>query len=272
MVQWNKLGKSCNDLFKKKYDFSNSISTKNTSGDVTVEAQATRGNALVGKTTMTVKNSKYGELEVALRTDAKDDNAAGKLTLNKLSDGLEVTIKGSKKAVNVDTVLNKGNVTVTAGFSSASKANAAVVLSNDGLSVGGAVALDINSGEVSDYNVGTQWTSGDVTTTLVTSNKGEDITASYCQKVNGALIGAKFTLQPENNSRSLTIGTQWNLDDKTLVKAKLESSGVVSTVVEHRLASPSCLLGVSTSWNALAAGSDILKAQACGVQLKFGDQ
>lgn len=275
MVQFTKLGKSVNDLFKKKYDWSTSISTKNTAGNVTVEAGATRGDALAGYTTATLKDSKWGEVEVTMKTDTGADIPTGKVTLNKLSPGLEIAIKGSASKLNIDATLKKDAATLTAGVSTNMKdkhgLTASAVISNDGLSVGGSVALN-GSGDVTDYNVGTEWAAKDLTLTLVTSNKGENITASAFQKLNGSVLGAQYSLNPENNSRSMQVGTRYNLAEGTLVQAKLNSAGEISTVVEHRLATPNCLLCVSTSHNALAKGSDVLTANKMGVSMKFGDQ
>lgn len=274
MTQFGKLGKSVNGLFKKKYDFSNTISTKNVSGNVTVEAGATRGDNLTGYTTATLKDGKWGELECKLSTDSNADIPTGQLKLTKLAPGLEVTVKGSVSKVNVDAVLTKDAATLTAGVASSSKGTkitASGVISNDGLSVGGAVSLDA-TGNLTDYNVGTEWASKDLTVTLVTSDKGENITASCHQKLaGGSVLGAKYTLAPENNARSLTVGTKFNFDDRTLVQTKIGSCGTLSTVVEHRLSAINALLCVSTAHNTLASGSGVMRAKDLGVSLKLGE-
>ena len=74
-----------------------------------------------------------------------------------------------------------------------------------------------------------------------------------------------------SQSAALTLGTDYVLDATTSVKAKVEvPSALVSVALEHRLKSPSVLLGLAAAYNPLNFQKQV-KAEQFGVTLQFGD-
>jgi len=97
------------------------------------------------------------------------------------------------------------------------------------------------------------------------ADKAEKITASYFQKVSNDLqVGATVDF---GKNRVLTIGDEYQLDADTTLKAKANTQGVVSAVVEHRLANPKLQFGVAASFNALNG----VVADQFGLSVTFGD-
>jgi hypothetical protein len=266
--QFSKFGKSVKDLFGKKYDFGYEVSTKHkASSAVTVEAGgAGNGGAIAGKAKLTYKNGDFGSVEVNVKTGGADKNQTAKVTLDKLSDGLEVVVSGdARPAGNVEVSYSQDFFAANAKVDSNSSLSAAASIGSDGLSVG-AEAKASSSGSVSDYNVGCQYAQPDFTLTLKTANSGEDISASFFQKLSSATsVGALFNAAPANK---LTFGLEHSYDASTTLKSKVNSAGVLGAAVEHRLDNGP-LLGLAGSFNLL--GKDPFAAQKFGLSVKFGD-
>jgi voltage-dependent anion channel protein 2 len=274
--QFSKVGKNVGDLFKKEYDFQYQVATKSKSGSVNVETGAYgKSGGLNGYGKLCYKDSSFGSVDLEMRTNDKPDKTNIKLTLDKLGDGLEVVVQGnsgsngSLEASYAQDFFSTNAVLRTDG--SSHNLSAAGLITSDGLSVGGQVNLNLADGpELTDYNVGAEYSEKDITLTLLTKKQGEEIHASYYQKTSSTTtLGCTFTHNPDGDARSLTFGGQHQLDSNTTLKSKASTNGTVSVAVQHRLANPAMLIGVASSFNALS--KDPLVAQQFGVSLKFGD-
>merc|ERR1712194_418959 len=181
-----------------------------------------------------------------------------------VTQGVDVTLAGSAKDVSLDTVYSQDSVTATAkvvhGLSNSSTA----------VSISGVLGVDVdaaNPAAPSDYNVGAEYTQKDLTASLVTSSQGNDITASYFQKIGGDLnLGSSMLVKP-SGTRLFTFGGEYALDKCTALKAKADSKGIVGTSITHTLAKPALKFCISAQFDALS--SDILAAQKLGVSLTF---
>lgn len=272
-------GKNLNDLLKKKYDFNLSATTTNkTANGLTFETKGVNnGKAIVGSTKVTAKNlgSKAAEFEGEVDTSG---TAKAKLTTKKLLDNTKVTVSGngakSSGALEVeyaqDFIAVKTKVDVNA-----KKADfeGSATIGQDGLSVGGVVKGNLTfegtQAAVKDYNVGFQYAGADYQAALVTENKGDKVKVSYFHQVNSAhALGARFTYDQNSGSRGLELGTQYKVDGATTLKVKADTSGDVSTNVEHTLSNPKVKVNVSSGFD---AKSYSFKTNKFGVGLSFGD-
>jgi len=227
-------------------------------------------NQLSGYVKASQKTKDLGTAEVNIDTTGKAD---GKVKFDALSKGLVLTLSGDAKPsakVNVDYSQEyfAGSVSLdTAVKNLQTKVEGTAVVGMEGLSFGGQARFDVSrENEVEDYNAAVEYTQDDFTATVQSSDKAEKITASYFQKVSNDLqVGASVDFG--KGGRVLTIGDEYQLDADTTLKAKANTQGVVSAVVEHRLANPKLQFGVAASFNALNG----VVADQFGLSVTFGD-
>jgi len=270
---WGNFGKSVKDLFTKKYTYKNQAITKhNAKNGVTLESGGVYTNELSGYVKVTQKSKDLGTAEVNIETSGKAD---GKVKFDQYLKGLVLTVSGNEKPsakVNVDYSQEyfAGSANVdTAIKSMQTKVEGTAVVGFEGLAIGGQAKFDVSGdNELEDYNAGVEYTQEDFTATVQSGDKTEKITASYFQKVSPDLqVGASVDFG--KGGRVLTIGDEYQLDADTTLKGKLNTKGVVSAVVEHRLANPKLQFGVAASFNAFN-GAPVV-ADNFGLTLTFGD-
>jgi len=271
MTQFKDLGKKAKDLFKKQYDYKNEVKVINNSSGVKVETGGYQAKALTGYSKVNFSDATLGAVEIELHSCGL---TKGQTKFKGVTDGVDVTLAGSAKDASVEATYVNDSVSVQAklsrSFKSSSTAIAAsAVVGVDGVSVGGSINLDAaDPASPKDYNVGAEYTQKDLTASLVTSNMGQDITASYFQKVSGDLtLGSSMVVKPDAGSRLFTFGGAYTLDKATSLKAKADSNGIVGTSVTHSLSGNFMKMVVSAQFDALS--SDVLSAQKLGVSLEF---
>jgi LysM repeat protein len=270
---WGNFGKSVKDLFIKKYTFKNQAIIKyNAKNGVMLESGGVYQNDLSGYVKVTQKSKDLGTAEVTIETSGKAD---GRVKFDQYLKGLVLTISGNEKPsakVNVDYSQEyfAGSASVdTAIKNMQTKVEGTAVVGYEGLAVGGQAKFDVSGdNELEDYNAGVEYTQEDFTATVQSGDKTERITASYYQKVSNDLqVGA--AVEFGKGGRVLTIGDEYQLDADTTLKGKLNTKGIVSAVVEHRLANPKLQFGVAASFNAFN-GNPVV-ANDFGLTVTFGD-
>jgi len=272
--QFKNLGKATKDLFKKGYDYKNEVKVVSNANGVKIESGGYQAKGLVGYTKANWKDAHFGDLELELHSSGV---AKKQCKLNNVAEGVNVTVAGSCCGkMSLESTYEQDMVAAT--FSAAhnlgkgsTDLSMSAVFGLDGVSVGGTVDLSAaNMGSPSDYNLGAQYCQKDLTASVVSSNKGENITASYYQKLSSSMqLGASMLVKPEAGTRLFTFGTNYTLDSATTVKAMANSSGIVSSSVTHTLANPAMKLCVSAQFDALS--SNCFSAQKMGVSVNLGD-
>lgn len=272
MPQFKDLGKKTSDLFKKQYDFKNEIKVTSNASGVKIESGGQKAKGFSGYTKANWKDDFLGDVEVEAHSTGV---AKGKFKLSKVTDGVDVTVSSTACGqVGLEATYVKDFLSAIASANhNMSKGCTALatsaVIGFDGVYVGGGVDVD-GSGSVKNYNCGAEYASKDLTASLVTSNKGEDITVSFFQKLSGSTsLGASMLVKAESSSRLYTFGTERSLDKSTTIKAKADSAGKVGVAVSHVLADPKMKLGVSAEFD--ATSDDAFKSQKFGISLNFGD-
>jgi hypothetical protein len=272
MPQFKDLGKKTSDLFKKSYDFKNEIKVTSNASGVRLESGGEKAKSFSGYTKANWKDDFLGDVEVEAHSTGV---AKAKTKFSKVTDGVDVTVSGTACGqVGLEATYVKDFLSAVASANhNVSKGSTAVsasgVIGFDGVFVGGAVDVD-GSGSVKNYNCGAEYATKDLTASLVTSNKGEDITVSFFQKLSATTsLGAAMLVKAESSSRLYTFGAERSLDKSTTLKAKADSAGKVGLAISHVLADPKLKLGLSSEFD--ATSSDAFKAQKFGVSLNFGD-
>jgi voltage-dependent anion channel protein 2 len=280
---YSNIGKTFKDFIGKKYDYKNQISTKNNvqGGDVTLESTLVLGEGkekgssdFSGTVKATYKNKDFGQFDGEIATKGA---LSGELKATKLHDGLTVSLKATEKPTGKVTVEYRQESVATTLSAEVQTATTLVegtlVAGVDGFSVGGQGVYNSGKADVDDYNFAGEYTQPDYTLTVKTSQKAENVSGSYWHRIpssRGKLstqVGGQLAWDLQTNGRVFTLGTEHDVDETTSVKGKIDSTGIVSGVVEHRLANPAMKVGLSSQWN----GKNKFTSDKFGVALSFGD-
>lgn len=71
---------------------------------------------------------------------------------------------------------------------------------------------------------------------FVRNDKGDSMIASYYHIVNplfNTAVGAEVSHKFSSNENTITVGTQHSLDPLTSVKARVNSAGIASALLQH---------------------------------------
>jgi len=261
---------------------------KTKTAGLTLEATGVVGcSNIAGSFKGKYKDKKFGEAEGEVNTCGK---FVGTAKFDQLAKGLDVNFSGGvdpsakKKGCNnklsaeyaQEFFATSGFVDVNSGDSTTAVVEATAAIGLEGLSVGGQISFDVSaaSQKASDFNVGAEYTRDNATITLITEKKGDVVRGLYHHQVNRDYqVGAQFDFAPRaedaKRQRVFTVGTEYQLDVDTTVKAKADTTGVIQTVIQHNLQNPSLQLSMAASFNRKSA--DCLSAEKFGLSLTFGD-
>jgi hypothetical protein len=276
--QFKDFGKKVNDLLKKQFDFKNEIKTVNKSSNgVSIETSANQGkDGLAGNCKINHKDKELGgEVEFNVSTAGNAGATNAKITFDKLIPNGKVSVSGNANpSATVEATYAKdffaGTLNASSNFNGKQGLNASGALGFDGVAVGGTASCCLASGSVKDYSFGAEYSQKDLTASLVTTNKGEDATTSFFQKLSNTFsIGTRLTIEGEAGTRTLAVGGEYRLDSATTVKKSLNSNGICNVAVTHVLTNPALKLNVAGQFDVLS--SDCLKANKMGVCVTLGD-
>jgi len=278
---FGKLGTAASDLFKKKYDYQNVIQQKHkTKSGLVLTSGAELGNGIVGSVKLNYKQP-AGEAEGEIQTNG---NGKGQLKFKKLADGVVATISSDAKnkewgnattgkaVVDYQQDFFSGSAAVETSFFDQTQLTGSGVIGFDGLSVGGEVKFDVKHvNDVEDYNVGAEYSQPDYTATVKTAKRGADLHLSYFHKISDSQqVGAAFLARlAGGDEKVLTLGTEYKIDEATLLKIKGDTKGEVATALQHDLKNPFVRFGLSTLFD--AKNPSALSAKKFGLGITFGD-
>jgi hypothetical protein len=269
------LGKKAKDLFKKQYDYKNEVKViSKAENTVVVESggyhQQPKG--LSGYTKVSWTDKAIGQFEVEAHSSGE---YKGKLVTNK-HEGVGFTVEGAPAALSVEAAYVKDAFAATAKLShnldkGDTNVNLGAVIGFEGISVGGNCDFNAaNPSSLTDYNIGAECSQKDLVGTIVTSNKLNDITASYFQTISPRLVlGSSLCVKPDSGSRLFVTGGEYTLDKFTTFKFKGDSVGVVGTAVTHTLTNPAAKLVASAQFD--TQSSNPFSPQKFGLSVSFGD-
>jgi hypothetical protein len=283
---YGKLGKKVKDLFKKKYEYETKVTTKHrtrTSG-LSFEAGGSLCAPISGNFKGKYKDKKFGEVEVEATTGGKTWATS---KFDQIAKGLEVNYAAGmdpkKKGINnrlsaefaQEYIAVSGAVDVlTADAATTAIVEAAGVVGFEGVSVGAQCVVDVNTQKPKDFNLGLEYTRDATTVTLLTENKGEVVRAFAVHQINpNYLVGVQFDFCPQQaakeKQRVLSVGTEYQIDVDTSVKAKADSTGGIETAIQHNLQNPALQVGLAAAFSRKSA--NCLSAEKFGISFTFGD-
>ncbi|KAJ1285109.1 hypothetical protein BS78_03G255600 [Paspalum vaginatum] len=127
-------------------------------------------------------------------------------------------------------------ITASLGLSSKPLVNLSGVFGNTAIAVGADVAYDTATGDFTKYNAGLSFTNADLIAAVTLNNKVDSVTASYHHLVNTekkTAVGAEVTHCLSRKESTFTFGMQHALDPSTTVKARYNSNGLASALIQH---------------------------------------
>jgi len=114
-----------------------------------------------------------------------------------------------------------------------------------------------------------EYTQSDFTATVKTTNQADRVQTSFLQKVSPDFtFGGLFSYDIISGKRVLTVGGTYKVNDDNSVKAKADSEGILSSVLETKLRRSSAKLLLSAEHN-LRNQSTV--PEKFGLGLIFGD-
>lgn len=275
--QFKDFGKNLNDLFKKKYDYSNTVTIKrSTDSGLKVETKAqSADNALSGSVKLSYKEKGLGDFEA---TNTSGGDLKGKAKFTDLADGVVATLEtamnsGFSAGVTVDYTQDhfagSANLNIKEvedakeGDASVSWAGSVTAAAGwEGISLGGKVNYGAGD-KAPTYDMGFNFAEDDFQFSLVTADS--TVTARFFQQVSKNLqSGFKF-----DSNNTVTVGIQNKLDSATTLKASINTQGVVNTALNYTLANPSCQVNVASQFQ--TAGGLSWTSKKYGLGLTLGD-
>ncbi|KAL5209622.1 hypothetical protein ABZP36_005245 [Zizania latifolia] len=233
------IGKRAKDLLYKDYNFDQKFSLTTTS------------NSGLGLTATGVKidelfigdiqtQHKSGKTTVDVKIDS-DSKVSTTVTVNEALTGLKTSFSfrvPDQKSGKLDLqyLHDRFALNSTIGLTSTPLVELAATIGTNELNVGAEVGFDSTSASVTKYNTGIGYNKHDFSASLLLTDKGETLKASYIHlfdQTNGAAVAAEVTHKLKTKENYFTIGSSHALDSSTLLKTRFSNSGKVGLLCQH---------------------------------------
>ncbi|XP_057508375.1 mitochondrial outer membrane protein porin of 36 kDa-like [Actinidia eriantha] len=238
---YSDIGKKARDLLYKDYqsDHKFVLTTYTSTGVALTSSGTKKGELFLADVAAQLKNKN-------ITTDIKVDSNSKlftTITVDEPTPGLKtifsfiVPDQRSGK-VELQYLHDYAGISTSIGLTATPIVNFSGVAGNNVVSLGTDIAFDTATGNITKCNAGLSFSNADLITSLTVNDKGDSLTASYYHSVSpltNTAVGAELTHSFSSNENTLTIGTQYELDPFTTVKARLNSYGKASALIQHEL-------------------------------------
>ncbi|PSS13543.1 Eukaryotic porin/Tom40 protein [Actinidia chinensis var. chinensis] len=238
---YSDIGKKARDLLYKDYqsDHKFVLTTYTSTGVALTSSGTKKGELFLADVAAQLKNKN-------ITTDIKVDTNSKlftTITVDEPTPGLKtifsfiVPDQRSGK-VELQYLHDYAGISTSIGLTATPIVNFSGVAGNNVVSLGTDIAFDTATGNITKCNAGLSFSNADLITSLTVNDKGDSLTASYYHSVSpltNTAVGAELTRSFSSNENTLTIGTQYELDPFTTVKARLNSYGKASALIQHEL-------------------------------------
>lgn len=241
------IGKKARDLLYRDYqsDQKFTITTYTSAGVAITSSGTKKGELFLADVNTQLKNKN-------ITTDIKVDtnsNLFTTITVDEPAPGLKtifsfiVPDQRSGK-LELQYLHEYAGITTGIGLTANPIVNFSGVVGNNALSLGTDLAFDTASGNFIKCNAGLSFTNADLIASMTLNDKGDTLNASYYHTVSpltSTAVGAELTHSFSTNENTLTIGTQHALDPLTVVKARVNSYGKASALIQHEWSAKSLI-------------------------------
>ncbi|EEF42190.1 voltage-dependent anion-selective channel, putative [Ricinus communis] len=233
------IGKKARDLLYKDYqgDHKFTVTTYTSTGVAITSTGIKKGEIYLGDITSQLKNKN-------ITTDIKVDtssNVSTTITVDEPAPGLK-TIFSFKipdqrsGKVELQYQHEHAGISTSIGLTANPIVNFSGVIGSSAVALGTDLSFDTASGNFTKLNAGLSYSNTDLIASLTLNDKGDTLNASYYHIVSpltNTAVGAELTHSFSSNENTLTFGTQHALDPLTTVKARVNSYGKASALIQH---------------------------------------
>lgn len=236
---FSEIGKKAKDLLNKDYNYDHkfSVTTYTSSGLAFTSSGSTKGEAFVGDVATQLKREKW-------TTDLKVDtssNLSATITVDELTTGLKAILNYTlpdQKAGKVELQYKQDYtaVSTSVGLTPAPLAEFSAVIGSSELSLGGEVAVDTATRDLTKYNAALSFTKPDFTASLFLTDKGDTLKFSYLHTlspISKSSVAAELSHSLSKNENTFLVGGFYLLDPLTIAKARLNHRGKVAALIQH---------------------------------------
>lgn len=269
---------SFSDFISKSFKFGHSVKTVNkSSGGVKIENGASpSGGALKSYTKVNFPAGDFGDAEVQITANGAADATNAKIEFGQLVKGVDTTLSADSSPnvcleLGYSPVANVGTkFEINTDLDSSKKLKASVNAASNGVKATVDTNICLSGGGLTDYNFKLDYKQKNLLASAKTSKGRSQLTANVCtQMCAGFYAGAQLEHNLKDSSSLVTVGTKNKLDDTTSVSQMVDSNGVLSTAIEHKLTNPAMKINAAAQFNLF--GSAPCTAQKFGLGLTFGD-
>ncbi|XP_065863070.1 mitochondrial outer membrane protein porin of 36 kDa [Euphorbia lathyris] len=233
------IGKKARDLLYKDYqgDHKFTVTTYTSTGVAITSSGIKKGELFLADVSSQFKNKN-------ITTDVKVDTSSNlftTITIDEPAPGLKtifsfkVPDQRSGK-VELQYQHEYAGISTSIGLTANPIVNFSGVVGKNCIALGTDLSFDTASGNFTKLNAGLSYNHGDLLAALTLNDKGDSLNASYYHTVSpltNTAVGAELTHSFSSNENTLTIGTQHALDPLTSVKARVNSFGKASALIQH---------------------------------------
>ncbi|KAL0920885.1 hypothetical protein M5K25_007900 [Dendrobium thyrsiflorum] len=238
---YSEIGKRARDLLYKDFltDQKFAITTYTANGVVITATGTKKNDYILGELQSQLKSK---NVTVDLKANS-ESNVLTTFTIDELgTPGLKTIIsfvlpdqKSGK--VELQYLHDYTGISASLGLTANPVVNISGSIGSSKLAVGADVSLDTATGNFTKYNAALNLTNADLIASLILSDKGDNLTASYYHLVSpltSTAVGAELTHSFSSNENTLTFGTQHALDPITTIKARFNNYGKASALIQHQ--------------------------------------
>jgi voltage-dependent anion channel protein 2 len=229
----------CADLLTKDYTYDHKlvISTTTQSGLAFTSNAVKRGDALLADISTSFRNK---NITADVKVDTKS-NIITTITVDEFAPGAKsifsftVPDQNSGK-VELQYRQDYAAITGSIGLKPSPIVEATGVVGSDGFAVGGELAFDTASGNLTKYNAALNYIQPGFNGSLILADKGDTLKASYLHTVSPTsrtTVAAEIAHKISKNENTFTVGGLYELDILTTVKARLNNHGKVAALLQH---------------------------------------
>ncbi|KAI8030408.1 hypothetical protein LOK49_LG01G03850 [Camellia lanceoleosa] len=233
------IGKKARDLLYKDYqsDHKFTITTYSPTGVAITTSGTKKGDLFLADVNTQLKNKN-------VTTDIKVDtnsNLLTTITVDEAAPGLKAILSFKvpdqrSGKLEVQYLHDYAGISTSIGLTANPIVNFSGVLGSNVVALGTDVSFDTKTGEFTKCNAGLSFSNADLIASLTLNEKGDAVNASYYHMVNplaNTSVGAEVTHSFSTSKNTITVGTQHSLDPLTTVKARVNSFGRASALIQH---------------------------------------
>eukprot|EP00252_Welwitschia_mirabilis_P004081 TRINITY_DN1426_c0_g1_i1.p1 TRINITY_DN1426_c0_g1~~TRINITY_DN1426_c0_g1_i1.p1 ORF type:complete len:278 (+),score=54.96 TRINITY_DN1426_c0_g1_i1:194-1027(+) len=236
---FSEIGKKTRDLLYKDYlvDQKFSVTTYTSSGLAFTSTGVKKGDLFLGDLSTQLK-TKNVTTDVKVNTDSK---VFATVTVDEPTPGLKAilsfTIPDQKSGkVELQYYHDYAGVSAVIGMTASPVVETSVAVGNENVALGGEIAFDTTSSNLTKYNAGISYIKPDFILGVNWTDKGDAVKASYLQHIDpskNTTVGVEACHSISKNENTFTLGAQHALDPFTMVKVRCNSHGKVAGLLQH---------------------------------------